>query len=120
MLVMIKSIDLSQQTFAVDLLTALKCSLKHRRKHVLRSFQLYRDEALTLLGLRCFFVTLRTGGDHFDPPTNSEAKEARTMKLCTVIAYYITSITKQLKFLNSYCSAVCSYCSAVCLIAKIG
>ena len=40
------------------------------------------------------------------------------MKLCTVIAYYITSITKQLKFLNFYCSIVCSYCSVVCLIAK--
>ena len=39
------------------------------------------------------------------------------MKLCTVAAYYITSITKQLKFLNSH-SIVCSYCSAVCLIAK--
>ena len=40
------------------------------------------------------------------------------MKLCTVIAYYITTITKELKFLNSHCSIVCSYCSAVCLIAK--
>ena len=40
------------------------------------------------------------------------------MKLCTVIAYYITSITKQLKFLNSYCSIVCSYCSLACLITK--
>ena len=66
-----------------------------------------------------FFVTLRTKGGHFDPPTaNSEIKEARTMKLCTVIAYYITSITKQSKFLNSHCSIVCSYCSVVCLIAK--
>ena len=51
-------------------------------------------------------------------PANSETKEARTMKLCTVIAYYITSITKQLKFLNDHCSIVCSYCSVVCLIAK--
>ena len=40
------------------------------------------------------------------------------MKLCTVIAYYITSITKQLKFLNSHCSIVCSYCAVVCLIAE--
>ena len=34
----------------------------------------------------------------FDPPppplARSETKEARAMKLCTVIAYYITSITK--------------------------
>ena len=40
------------------------------------------------------------------------------MKLCTVIAYYKTSITKQLKFINFHCSIVCSYCSDVCLIAK--
>ena len=60
-----------------------------------------------------FFVTLRTkgGGGHFDPPANSETKQA-------VIAYYITSITKQLKFLNSHCSIVSSQCSFVCLITK--
>ena len=40
------------------------------------------------------------------------------MKLCTVIAYYITSMTNQLKFLNSHCSIVCSYCSVGCLVAK--
>ena len=40
------------------------------------------------------------------------------MKLCTVIAYYNTSITKQLKFLNSHCSIVCGYCSVLCLTAK--
>ena len=40
--------------------------------------------------------------------------------LCTVISYYITSITKQLKFFNSNCSIVCSYCSLVCSIAKNG
>ena len=40
------------------------------------------------------------------------------MKLCTVIVYYITSITKQLKFLNVDCPTVCSYCSVVCLIVK--
>ena len=40
---------------------------------------------------------------HFEPPPPpaiSETKEARTIKLCTVIAYYIASIAKQLKFLN--------------------
>ena len=51
-------------------------------------------------------------------PANSETKEARTIKLCTVIAYYIINITKQLKFINSHCAIVGSYCSAVCLIAK--
>ena len=69
-----------------------------------------------------FFVTLRTerGGGHFDPPTaNSETKEARTMKLFTVIAYYKTSITKQLKFLNSHCSTVYGYCSVLCLICSL-
>ena len=40
------------------------------------------------------------------------------MKLCTVIAYYNTSITKQLKFLNSHCSIVCGYCSVLWLTAK--
>ena len=40
------------------------------------------------------------------------------MKLCTVIDYYNTSITKQLKFLNSYCSIVCGFCSVFCLTAK--
>ena len=58
------------------------------------------------------------GGSFWPPPANSETKEARTMKLCTVIAYYETSITKQLKFLNSHCSIVCSYCSVLCLMAK--
>ena len=66
-----------------------------------------------------FFVTLRTKGrGHFDPPANSETKEDTTVKLCTVIAYYNTSITKQLKFLNSHCSIVCGYCSILCFTAK--
>ena len=65
-----------------------------------------------------FFVALRTKGGQFDPPANSETKEATTMKLCTVIVYYNTSITKQLKFLNSHCSIVCGYCSVLCLTAK--
>ena len=43
-----------------------------------------------------FFVTL----SHFDPPANSKTKEARTTNLCTVIAYYINNIAKQLKFVN--------------------
>ena len=51
-------------------------------------------------------------------PVNSEAKKARAMKLCTVIAYYIISITKELRVLNSHCSILCSYCSVVCLITK--
>ena len=67
-----------------------------------------------------FFVTLRTKGEggHFDPPAKSETKKATTMKLCTVIAYYDNTITKQLKFLNSHCSIVCGYCSVLCLTAK--
>ena len=65
-----------------------------------------------------FFVTLRTKGVILTPPANSETKEATTMKFCTVIAYYNTSITKQLKFLNSYCSIVCGHCSVLCLTVK--
>ena len=38
------NIDLSQEIFAIDMLRALKSSLKHRRKHVLRSSQLYGDQ----------------------------------------------------------------------------
>ena len=55
---------------------------------------------------------------NFNPPANSKTKEARTIKLCTFIAYYITSMTKRLKFLNAHYSIVCSYCSFVCLMAK--
>ena len=40
------------------------------------------------------------------------------MKLGTVIAYYKTSITKQLKSLNSHCSIVCGYCSVLGLMVK--
>ena len=65
-----------------------------------------------------FFVTLRIKGVILTPHANSETKEARTMDLCTVIAYYNTSITKQLNFLNSHCSIVCGYCSVLCLMAK--
>ena len=43
---MIVSIDLSQEIFSIDMLRVLKSSLKHRRKHVLRSLQLYGDQAL--------------------------------------------------------------------------
>ena len=62
---------------------------------------------------------LRTkGGRVILTPAKSKTKEATTMKLCTVIAYYNTSIIKELKFLNSNCSIVCGYCSLLCLKAK--
>ena len=41
---MIVNIDVSQEIFAIDMLRALKSSLKHRRKHVLRPLQLYGDQ----------------------------------------------------------------------------
>ena len=46
MVEMITGIDLSQEMFAINLLRTLKSSLKDRHKHVLRSLQLYGDQAL--------------------------------------------------------------------------
>ena len=46
---MIAGIHISQETFAVDVLRALKSSLGHCRKHVLRLLQLYGDQALTVI-----------------------------------------------------------------------
>ena len=43
---MVTSFDISQEIFSIDVLRALKSSLKHRRKHVLRPLQLYVDQAL--------------------------------------------------------------------------
>ena len=42
----ITSINVSQEIFAMDILKALKSSLKHHRKHVLQLLQLYGDQAL--------------------------------------------------------------------------
>ena len=36
---------LHKKTFSTDILTALKSSLKHHCKHVLRALQLYGDQA---------------------------------------------------------------------------
>ena len=55
MVEMITGIDLSQEIFVIDMLRALKSSLEHRRKHVLRSLQLYGDQALEFLNLFIFF-----------------------------------------------------------------
>ena len=41
---MIVNIDLSQEIFAIDMLRALKSSLKHRRKHVLYGDQAFRKK----------------------------------------------------------------------------
>ena len=41
--VMIAGIHISQEIFAIDMLTALKPSLEHDRKHVLRLSRLYLD-----------------------------------------------------------------------------
>ena len=43
---MIPGIHISPEIFANDILTALKSSLEHDRKHVLRLLQLYGDQAL--------------------------------------------------------------------------
>ena len=41
--VMMTIIDLSQEVLAIDMLAALKSTLKHRRKHVLRWLRLFGD-----------------------------------------------------------------------------
>ena len=43
---MITNPDVSQEIFAMDILKALKSSLKHHRNHVLRLLRLYGDQAL--------------------------------------------------------------------------
>ena len=42
---MIASVYISQEMLANDILTALKPSLEHDRKHVLRLLRLYGDQA---------------------------------------------------------------------------
>ena len=42
-IVMIAGIHISQEIFAIDLLTALKLSLEHDRKHIAQLLQLYED-----------------------------------------------------------------------------
>ena len=49
LVVMITGLDFSQQIFVISMLRTLKSSLKHRRKHVLRSLQQYGDHALESL-----------------------------------------------------------------------
>ena len=44
--IMIKSVDLSQETLAIDVWTALKFSLQHGRKHVLRFLRKDRKHRL--------------------------------------------------------------------------
>ena len=41
---MIAGIHISQEIFTNDMITALKPSLEHDRKHVLRLLRLYRDQ----------------------------------------------------------------------------
>ena len=48
MVVMMAGIHASQEIFAIDVLRALKSSLEQRRKHVLRSLQLYGDQAVII------------------------------------------------------------------------
>ena len=43
---MIAGIQISQEIFAIVVLTALKSSLEQRRKHILQFLRLYGDQAL--------------------------------------------------------------------------
>ena len=45
---MIAGIHISQEIFANNILTALKPSLEHNRKHILRLLRLYGEQALKL------------------------------------------------------------------------
>ena len=45
MVVMIAGIHISQEIFPINVFKALKSSLEHRRKHVLRLLRLYGDQA---------------------------------------------------------------------------
>ena len=49
------SIHISQEIFAIDVLTALKSSLEQRRKHVLGLLRLYGDQAQADLCKEQFF-----------------------------------------------------------------
>ena len=44
---MVTGFDVSQEIISIDMLTALKSSLKHRRKNVLRSLQLFGRQGST-------------------------------------------------------------------------
>ena len=45
MAAMIASSDLQQEILAIDMLTAIKSSLNHSRKHVIRLLRLYENQA---------------------------------------------------------------------------
>ena len=62
---MVTSFDISQEIFLIDMLKALKSSLKHRRKHVLRSFRLYGNHAFA----PAFSILFLVG--EFTSPENS-------------------------------------------------
>ena len=61
MIVIIAGIHISQEIFEIDVLTALKSYLEHRRKHVLRLLRRYGDQALVVkiasMGLRTCFLS---------------------------------------------------------------
>ena len=92
------------------------CSFKLNEIHTVDSP--FNEDPKHILFSREALISREERPEILTLPANSETKDARTIKVCTVLAYYITSITKQLKFLNSHCSIVCSNCSVVCLIAK--
>ena len=68
---MIAGIHISQEIFAIDTWTALKPSLKHDRKHVLRLLRLYGDQALAIIlqptgeKNRSFYIFVASNNESF-------------------------------------------------------
>ena len=84
---MVTSFDISQEIFSIDMLTALKSSLMHRRKHVLRSFRLYGDQVQLAFLYKCDTMNLLNpiaygilqlsqlqGGDFYPTPQKTMLK----------------------------------------------
>ena len=82
---MIISIDLSQEIFAIDILQAIKSSLKHRQKHVLRWLQPYGDHAGYSVSSIC--------SKHYDSDTTISKEVAAFLGLMYYEHYWTKMVT---------------------------